>query len=67
MEVMINGNKHELPKDVNTVLKLIKHLEMTNPVIIVELNEQILQKEEHESTSINDGDKLEFIQFVGGG
>lgn len=67
MDVNINGNDMTIPNEVDTVCKLIEHLNITNPVIIVEHNDVILLKEQHETTSIHDGDKIEFIQFVGGG
>lgn len=67
MNVIINGNKKQLPKEINTVTKLITHLDITNPVIIVEKNDVILQKAEHETTPIQENDRIEFIQFVGGG
>lgn len=67
MDVTINGNKMTLPEDVNTVTKLIEHLNIKNPVIIVEHNDVILKKDNHATTSVQSGDKIEFIQFVGGG
>jgi len=67
MDIKINGNKMVVPNDVNTVSKLINHLEISNPVVIVEHNNVILQKDEHEKTIIKSGDAIEFIQFVGGG
>lgn len=67
MDVIINGNERELSEEINTVSKLIRHLEITNPVIIVEHNDVILQKVDHEKTVIKAGDQIELIQFVGGG
>ncbi len=67
MNVTINGKEMQIPEDVDTVAKLISHLEIRNPVVIVELNDEILQKEDHEKTTIKADDRIEFIQFVGGG
>ncbi len=67
MQVTINGKAMSLPKNVDTVAKLIEHLEIRNPVVIVEHNDCILQKEDHASTQIKENDKIELIQFVGGG
>jgi len=67
MEVTINGNELVIPTAVDTITKLIKHLEINNPVVIVEYNDVILQKEAHENTMIQSSDRIEFIQFVGGG
>lgn len=67
MNLTINGNEMAVPKNIQTISQLIEHLEITNPVVIVEHNNNILEKEEHEKTSLTDGDQVEFIQFVGGG
>lgn len=67
MEVTINGNAMVIPKKVDTITKLIEHLEINNPVVIVEHNDVILQKETHENTMVQASDRIEFIQFVGGG
>ena len=67
MEVNINGNAMVIPKKVDTITKLIEHLEINNPVVIVEHNDVILQKETHENTMVQANDRIEFIQFVGGG
>jgi len=63
----INGAKVEVPASVQTVTDLIAHLDLSSPVIIVEHNQVILKKDEHENAQIKDGDKIEFVQFVGGG
>ena len=67
MEVTINGNAMVIPEKVDTITKLIEHLEINNPVVIVEHNDVILQKESHENTMVQASDRIEFIQFVGGG
>lgn len=67
MELVINGANMRVPSSIKTVTDLIEHLNLKSPVIIVEHNEKILQKEEHAQTEIKDGDKIEFVQFVGGG
>ncbi len=67
MKLTINGVEMDIPTNVQTVTELITYLELSSPVIIVEHNETILQNETHAQTTIKDGDKIEFIQFVGGG
>lgn len=67
MEITINGNTMVIPGEVDTITKLIDHLEINNPVVIVEHNDVILQKETHENTIVQPSDRIEFIQFVGGG
>lgn len=67
MKLYINGFVVEIPITIKTISELINHFGFRTPVIIVEHNNVILQNGEHETTEINDGDKIEFVQFVGGG
>jgi len=67
MDLLINGSTVNVPKKVETITELMQHLELKSPVIIVEYNDEILKKDEYKQTNINNGDKVEFIQFVGGG
>jgi len=65
--LLINGDRVEVPGMVATVSELLKHFGMEQKVVIVELNERILEKAEHQETRLSDGDKIEIVHFVGGG
>ncbi|WP_046226548.1 sulfur carrier protein ThiS [Paenibacillus dauci] len=67
MELMINGTNRVVAPDIQTIEQLLESLQLTGKRVIVEWNEQILQKEEHGTTVIGDGDTLEIVHFVGGG
>lgn len=67
MNLRINDEMIHVPKSIQTIADLIHHLELKNPVIIVEHNHVILKNDMHKQTKIQDGDKIEFVQFVGGG
>lgn len=67
MNLTVNGRDMTVPKNIETIYELIHHFDLKSPVIIVEHNEVILETGQHEKTKINSGDKIEFVQFVGGG
>jgi len=67
MHLQINGDQVTVSKDVRSIQDVLDHYEIKNQVIIVEHNDQILEKGAHADTTVNEGDKLELIQFVGGG
>ena len=67
MDLVINGSTMTVPSSIETIRELIDYLDLQSPVIIVEHNEEILQKDDHEQVKIQAGDKIEFVQFVGGG
>ncbi|RST57556.1 sulfur carrier protein ThiS [Siminovitchia terrae] len=66
MDITLNGNSYVLPKDVTNVQQLLEHLELSERIVIVEVNKEIVQKENYDR-SIRDQDEVEMIHFVGGG
>lgn len=64
--IMLNGKKEELPKEMS-VAQLLKQKNIRPEVVTVEVNEQILSRQEFEKTVINENDKIEFVYFMGGG
>jgi sulfur carrier protein len=67
MELFINGETYEAPESVSTVTQLLKHLGLGDKIVIVELNQIILEKDSHLTTTIADRDRIEIVHFVGGG
>lgn len=67
MKLLVNGENITVPPHIQYISDLITYFQIQNPVVIVEHNHQILEKQEHEKTKIADGDKIELVQFVGGG
>ena len=46
---------------------LIAELGLTHLRVAVELNFEVIPRDQHESTTIENGDRLEIVSFVGGG
>ncbi|TKH04612.1 sulfur carrier protein ThiS [Peribacillus simplex] len=67
MELVINGEKIQIPADESTVTGLLQHFNLHQKVVIVELNDEILAKESLSETLLSNGDKVEIVHFVGGG
>jgi sulfur carrier protein len=67
MTLLVNGNQVELPNQVSTIAEVVTHFFPNKPVVIVEHNGEILDKELYEKQVVSDGDKVELVQFVGGG
>ncbi|CAM4197871.1 sulfur carrier protein ThiS [Bacillus manliponensis] len=67
MNIKINGKNVAVPHEVKTVEALLIHLKLDKKIVIIERNQEILQKEDHEDTSVFDGDQIEIVTFVGGG
>lgn len=64
--ITLNGKLQEIPKEIENVQSLLGHLRLTERILIVELNKDIVAKEDYDKP-INDRDQIEIIHFVGGG
>ncbi len=66
MRIEINGEAREVASSI-TVASLLQELGMTDRPVAVERNREIVPRSEHGQTTLDEGDKLELVQFVGGG
>lgn len=64
--VLVNGESRETPSG-TTVRALLDQLGLNAGRVAIEYNLQILPKAKWEETSVAPGDRLEIVQFVGGG
>ncbi|MBI3596908.1 MAG: sulfur carrier protein ThiS [Nitrospirae bacterium] len=65
MRIKINGKAEEI--EAKTVLELLRAKEIEPQMVSVELNSTIVDREAYSTTSLNEGDRLEFLFFMGGG
>jgi thiamine biosynthesis protein ThiS len=66
IQVVLNGKPTTL-EDGTTPQKLLEVLSIEATRVAVELNRQIIPRAEFPTTTIQDGDVLEVVTFVGGG
>ncbi|WP_419887626.1 sulfur carrier protein ThiS [Neobacillus niacini] len=67
MRVVLNGELIQLPEQVVFISDVLEHYEIHNKVVIVEVNGEIVNKVDHQSTRLSDKDRIEIVHFVGGG
>ena len=66
MDLTINGENRALPT-VETLYALVEQLGMKSDRVAIELNREIVPREQWAQTPLKDGDRLEIVHFVGGG
>jgi thiamine biosynthesis protein ThiS len=66
MDLVINGETRDFASKL-TVASLLDHLGMKQDRVAVELNREIVPRSQWPETQLSDGDRLEIVQFVGGG
>jgi thiamine biosynthesis protein ThiS len=65
MKLTINGQQQD--SDPSTLAQLIERLGMKQDRVAVELNRNIVSRDQWADTNLAEGDQLEIVHFVGGG
>ncbi|MFO7766844.1 MAG: sulfur carrier protein ThiS [Pelovirga sp.] len=66
MQITINGNDKQVSQHA-TVTDLFNLVAINPEQVVVEHNGSIISPADYDQTTLNDGDVIELIQFVGGG
>lgn len=64
--VQVNGAPREVPAEL-TVRDLVKMLGFEQELVAVEVNQELVPRAEHARCSVRSGDRIEIVEFVGGG
>jgi sulfur carrier protein len=65
MQVTINGKTEEISG--GTVLDLLQAKKIEPHMVAVEINDAVLDRNHLATTSLNNGDRVEFLFYMGGG
>ena len=65
MQVKINGKSEDVPG--GTVLDLLNSKKIEPQMVAVEVNDKVLDRDHLATTSLNEGDQVEFLFYMGGG
>lgn len=65
MRIQVNGEDRETKAA--TILALVEELGLDIRKVAVERNLEIVPRSLHGATALADGDRIEVVQFVGGG
>ncbi|RMH57783.1 MAG: sulfur carrier protein ThiS [Candidatus Hydrogenedentota bacterium] len=67
MTIILNGKERSVPETVRTVADLVEHLGLKDRPIAVEVNRELVPRASHPHHGLSSGDRVEILQFVGGG
>jgi sulfur carrier protein len=65
MQVKINGKAEEFSG--GTVLDLLQAKKIEPQMVAVEVNDSVLDRNHLATTNLSDGDRVEFLFYMGGG
>jgi len=66
MQIQVNGDQMQLPGGAS-ISDLIEHMALAGKRLAVEVNEDIVPRSRHPEFILNDGDRVEIVQAIGGG
>ena len=66
MQVFVNGESKEF-SDVLSLERLVDELVLPGLRIAIEVNGRVVRRGDWSETTLNDGDRVEIVHFVGGG
>ena len=67
MKLIVNGSETEFDGELTVDSLLMSENVKMPDMVSVELNGRILKRSEFEGTLLGEGDKIEFLYFMGGG
>lgn len=65
MQLIVNGEKRESTS--RTIKELLSELQIEDKVMAAAVNMNVVKKDDWEIFALNENDRVEFLQFVGGG
>ena len=66
MQIYVNGEPKELG-DMTSLADLVAQLDLPATRIAVELNREVVRRNDWSGTMLHENDRIEIVHFVGGG
>ena len=66
IRIQLNGKEREVDRGLS-VRALLESLEVQAGMVVVELNRDILERDNYDKHDVSHGDTIELVHFVGGG
>ena len=66
IQVQVNGKEREVESGLS-VHELVESFDLDPLLIVVELNREILGRDQFKDVQVSEGDAFELVHFVGGG
>ena len=65
-KIQLNGDPYEI-NDGTNLNELLNKLKIQKNKVAIEVNGEIIEKNKYPNLNLNKGDKVEIVQFIGGG
>lgn len=64
--IILNGENSQFDRKIS-ISELLQHLDLGEKRLAVEVNQEIIARSEFDSCILNENDKVEIVQAIGGG
>ena len=65
-KIQLNGDPYEI-NDGTNLNELLNKLKIQKNKVAIEVNGEIVEKDKYQNLILNKGDKVEIVNFIGGG
>jgi sulfur carrier protein len=66
LRIHVNGEVRDVAERLS-LTELIEHLQLAGERLAIELNQNVIRRTEWPARTLEDGDRIEIVHFVGGG
>ena len=66
IQIYINGKKKKININ-NNLLNVLEDFSIQNKLVAIELNKEVVPKSKYKTKKINQNDRIEILELIGGG
>jgi len=66
VQIVVNGQTRQVPEQI-TVAELLEQLKLAGRHVAVEVNMELVPRQQHPERKLSEGDCVEIVTLVGGG
>ena len=66
IQIILNGKPHNIKEKTN-IISLLETLSLSEKKVAIEINEEVLPRDNYAKKILSDKDRVEIVHFIGGG
>ena len=66
IQIYINGKKKNINSNYN-LINILEKYSLKNKMVAIEINQEVIPKSNYKTKKINNNDRIEILELIGGG
>jgi sulfur carrier protein len=66
IQIILNGKPHNIKEKTN-IISLLETLSLSEKKVAIEINEEVVPRDNYVKKILSDKDRVEIVHFIGGG